>query len=130
MARLRGHRVALSGAAAANCLGLSPQVPAKPIYLTDGPDAEVPLGKLTIVLRNAPAECILVGGDLERTLVQAILYLGPDRVDERAIHQLRGAVPAGRRRRVLVAADRVGGWVGQILRVVAAPFAEEGSPHE
>jgi hypothetical protein len=129
VARLHGHRIAPSGAAAANYLGLSLQVPAKPVYLTDGPDNEIPLGKSTIVLRHAPADQVRVGGDLERTLVQAILYLGRDGVDEAAILKMRRAVPPQRRGKVLAASQRVGGWVGNVLREIAAPRTSAVVPH-
>ena len=41
LARQTGSKVVPSGAVAANRLGLSTQVPAKPVYLTDGRTREV-----------------------------------------------------------------------------------------
>lgn len=129
VARLRGYRIAITGAAAANRLGLTTQVPAKPIFLTDGPSKEIPLGKTTVVLRHASAKFVRVGGDLERALVQAVIYLGRDALDERALHKLRDAIPLARQDRVLAAARRVGGWVGQALQRVVALPANEVAAH-
>jgi hypothetical protein len=80
---------------------------------------------MTIVLRHAPANCVRVGGDLERAIVQAVLYLGRDGVDERAILKLRNAVPPARRQKLLAASKRVGGWVGEVLAQVAATPVNE-----
>jgi hypothetical protein len=129
VARLRGHRIALSGAAAANRLGLTTQVPAKPVYLTDGPSKEIQLGKMTIVLRHAPAECVRVGGDLERAIVQALFYLGPEGIDDKTILKLRRAVPPARRNRLLAAARRVGGWVEQVLQQIVVPLDDAAVGH-
>ncbi len=129
VAKLGGHRIALTGAEAANRFGLSTQVPAKLAYLTDGPDKVIHLGKTTLRLRHVPADCVRVGGPLERALVQAILYLGPDALDEKAIQKLRQAVPPTRRHKVFAAGERFGGWVGQILQKIAAPPLPETVEH-
>src|SRR4051794_13706459 len=44
LGRQTGSRVVPSGAVAANRLGLSTQVPAKPVYLTDGRTRQVRIG--------------------------------------------------------------------------------------
>lgn len=53
LGRQTGSRVVPSGAVAANRLGLSTQVPAKPVYLTDGRTRQVRIGKTLIQLRHA-----------------------------------------------------------------------------
>src|SRR5262249_40052126 len=47
------------GAAAANALGLSTQVPTKLIYLTSGPDRELQLGAQVVEMRHAPPWMLL-----------------------------------------------------------------------
>ncbi len=54
--RRTGHRVALSPAAIANRLGLSTQVSAKPVYLTDGRSRSVRVGNQTIRLKHVAAK--------------------------------------------------------------------------
>src|SRR5436305_379509 len=57
LARRTGSRIAPSGAMAANRLGLSTQVPARPVYLTDGRTREVRVGNLVFVIKHvAPKE--------------------------------------------------------------------------
>src|SRR3984893_12723653 len=53
LARETGSLVQISGARAANALGLTTQVPARSTYLTDGPSRRVVLGKRVVDLRHA-----------------------------------------------------------------------------
>ncbi|MCX6348130.1 MAG: DUF6088 family protein, partial [Candidatus Aureabacteria bacterium] len=53
IARKTDSHIIPSGAVAANVLGLSTQVPAKAIYLTDGPPRKVRYGSQTIIFRYA-----------------------------------------------------------------------------
>ncbi len=51
--RALGEIVVQSGAAAANTLGLTTQVPVRPVYLTSGPNRRLHLGKQVVELRHA-----------------------------------------------------------------------------
>ncbi len=53
IARKQKWNIVPEGAWAANLLGLSTQVPAKIIYLTDGPNNEVPIGRRSIYFKHA-----------------------------------------------------------------------------
>src|SRR5271157_1401782 len=58
IARGQRWKIVPEGAWAANLLGLSTQVPAKIIYLTDGPNREVPIGRRTIHFKHARPKAI------------------------------------------------------------------------
>jgi hypothetical protein len=51
--RALGETVVQSGAGAANKLGLTTQVPVRPVYLTSGPSRRLHLGKQLVELRHA-----------------------------------------------------------------------------
>ena len=51
--RATGEIVVQSGATAANSLGLTTQVPVRPVYLTSGPNRRLQLGKQLVELRHA-----------------------------------------------------------------------------
>ena len=53
IARRQRWKIVPDGAWAANLLGLSTQVPSKIIYLTDGPNNEVPIGRRVIHFKHA-----------------------------------------------------------------------------
>ncbi|WFU52014.1 DUF6088 family protein [Sinorhizobium terangae] len=76
LARETGSRVQIAGARAANALGLSTQVPAKSIYLTDGPSRRVVLGKRVVDLRHASPKHLIAPGSAAGTVVQALRHMG------------------------------------------------------
>ena len=79
LARETGSQVQITGAQAANALGLTTQVPAKNIYLTDGPSRRVVLGKRVVDLRHASPKHLIAPGSPAGTVVQALRHVGPDR---------------------------------------------------
>ncbi|MCZ4093364.1 DUF6088 family protein [Sinorhizobium psoraleae] len=76
LARETGSHVQITGARAANVLGLSTQVPAKSIYLTDGPSRRVVLGKRVVDLRHASPKHLIAPGSAAGTVVQALRHVG------------------------------------------------------
>lgn len=91
LARETGSQVQIAGARAANALGLSTQVPAKSIYLTDGPSRRVVLGKRVVDLRHASPKHLIAPGSPAGTVVQALRHVGPARaadVAQIAAHRL------------------------------------------
>ncbi|WP_331375735.1 DUF6088 family protein [Sinorhizobium chiapasense] len=76
LARETGSHVQIAGARAANALGLSTQVPAKSIYLTDGPSRRVVLGKRVVDLRHASPKHLIAPGSAAGTVVQALRHVG------------------------------------------------------
>ncbi len=79
LARETGSQVQIAGALAANALGLSTQVPARTIYLTDGPSRRVVLGKRVVDLRHASPKHLIAPGSPAGTVVQALRHVGPAR---------------------------------------------------
>jgi hypothetical protein len=55
VAAVTGETIVPSGAVAANRLGLSSQVPVRPVFLTSGRTRRLRLGKQAVELRHAPA---------------------------------------------------------------------------
>jgi hypothetical protein len=77
-ARETGSHLQMTGAQAANALGLSTQVPARSVYLTDGPSRRVVLGKRTVDIRHASPKHLIAPGSMAGNVVQALRHLGPD----------------------------------------------------
>lgn len=82
LARETGSVVQITGARAANAMGLTTQVPAKSTYLTDGPSKRVLLGKRVIDLRHASPKHLVAPGSVAGTVVQALRHLGPIRASD------------------------------------------------
>lgn len=82
IAEARGEIVASHGAAAANALGLTTQVPTRSVYLTSGRSRTLNLGKLVVELQHAPAWQLTLAGKPGGQIVRALAWLGPKRAQE------------------------------------------------
>src|SRR5258706_14930308 len=69
-------RLQPAGAYATNLLGLSEQVPAKVVFLTDGPSRTVKMkiGRQEIQLRHPPPKNMAAAGRLSGLLIQALRH--------------------------------------------------------
>ncbi len=82
-----GDMVFPSGATAANFLGLSTQVPAKPVYLTNGLSRTRKVAGRTIVLKHAKVPIMDRLSSKANFALQALSYLGKDNLDDQTILQ-------------------------------------------
>ncbi len=82
-------RLQPSGAYAVNLLGLSQQVPAQIVYLTDGAEKTVAIGKQQIRLKRTTPKNMATAGTTSGLVIQAFRYLGKDRVTPAHIATLR-----------------------------------------
>jgi len=82
-------RLQPSGAYAVNLLGLSQQVPAKIVYLTDGADRKVQIGKQCILLKKTTPKNMQTAGRTSGLVIQALRYLKKDGVTSGMKAQLR-----------------------------------------
>jgi hypothetical protein len=80
IARRQRWKIVPEGAWAANLLGLSTQVPAKIIYLTDGPNNEVLIGRRSIHFKHARPKAMAGLEGKFALVVQALRYLGKEGV--------------------------------------------------
>ena len=90
-----------SGAYAANLLGLSDQVPARLVYLTDGAARTIALGKLSIQFRRTSQRNMATAGRLSGVLIQAFRYLGKEHISASRIQGLKKRIPLKERKRLL-----------------------------
>lgn len=77
VAQQRGETVARHGAAAANALGLTAQVPTRIVYLTSGPSRQLRLGRQVVELKHAPRWQLALPEGLAGEAVRALAWLGP-----------------------------------------------------
>jgi hypothetical protein len=108
-----------SGAYAANLLGLSEQVPAKIVILTDGVPRRVPLGKLTLVFRRAAPRNLLGAGKPAGLVIQAIRHLRKTGLSPAMVDQLRRQLDADTKAGLRTLAADVAAWMQPIVRQIA-----------
>lgn len=93
IARRTGSRVVATGAQAANLLGLSTQVPAKPIYLTNGSSRSVAVGNQSIAFRHVGPRRMGVRNDISVMVFEALRYIGRANVTDQVAARLRSSLP-------------------------------------
>lgn len=118
LARQTGSRIAPSGATAANRLGLSTQVPARPVYLTDGRSRRVRVGNLIVELKHVPPKELPVGNRTSATVFQALRHLGKDAVDATVVSRIRKALSSRSRSQLVRDARYTTDWIGDVVRQV------------
>lgn len=116
-------RIQPAGAYAANLLGLSEQVPAKIVFLTDGPSRMVKIGATTIQLRRTTLKNMAMAGRLSGLLVQALRELGKENITVERLEHLMKIVPLDQRRELLKDIRLVPEWMHSIFRKLAEETA-------
>jgi hypothetical protein len=119
LARQTGSRIAPSGATAANRLGLSTQVPARPVYLTDGRSRQVRVGNFVVVVKHVAPKELPVGNRTSATVLQALRHLGKDAVDSTVVSQIRKALSPRNRSQLLQDARYTTDWIADTVRRIA-----------
>ena len=109
------------GPLAANLLGLSTQVPAKAVYISDGPTKTIVIGKQKILFKNARPKETGVASVRSGGVIQALRHLGRRAVDDKVIRKLRGILSAKDRRALVRDARQSADWI----YAVACAIAEE-----
>jgi hypothetical protein len=117
------HAVRLqpSGAYAANLLGLSDQVPAKVVFLTDGAPRRVKIGRQEISLKQTSPRNMATAGRLSGPIIQALRYLGRAHVDDKIMARLKQKLADADTRTLLKDVAYAPAWIGDILRRLAQP---------
>ena len=113
-------RLQSSGAYAANLLGLSEQVPAKIVFLTDGPARRVKIGRQEIVLKNTTPRNMATAGRASGTAIQALRHIGSKQIIQHHIEHLKKALSASDRAQLK--RDRVyaPGWMHSIIDTIVS----------
>jgi hypothetical protein len=112
-------RLQVSGAHAANGLGLSDQVPVRAVFLTDSRSRKVKLGKREIVLKNTSTRQMATAGRISGTVIQALRWLGRRNVDDRVVARLRRTLSDADKQQLLKDLRYAPGWIAEVMRRVA-----------
>ncbi len=119
LARKFRWRIQPSGATALNLLGLSTQVPARAVYLSDGPDKSFKVGNTTLAFEHtALKEAGFKLGE-SGLIVQALKSLGQERITPEVISKIRTWLPTSLRPRILTDTKTATGWVYSVIQQIA-----------
>lgn len=81
---ITGETIVPSGAAAAHGVGLTTQVPVRPVFLTSGPSRRLHLGKQIVELRRAPSWQLWGRGSRAGEVLRALEWLGAEEAPKAA----------------------------------------------
>lgn len=112
LAAQRGEVIVSSGAAAANTLGLTTQVPIRSVYLTSGRSRKMCLGKQVVELRHAPRWQLALAQRPAGEAVRALAWLGPEKA-EAALQTLKRKLPPGAFSELVAVAPQLPTWLAR-----------------
>jgi len=119
LAERDGERIQPTGAAAANLLGLSEQVPARFVYHTDGRPRCIHVGENIIELRKRTPRQMALTGRLSGLLVSALRWLGKGGISEARLERLRRNLSDQDRKSLLKDLPMAPTWMHPHLRFLA-----------
>ena len=118
-ARLRGETIASHGAAAANRLGLTTQVPMRTTYLTSGPSRQLKLGAQSIELKHVPHWQLMNAGRESGEVVRALAWTGRSQARE-VLARLRPSLTPKAREELIASRSSLPGWLAEMISVELA----------
>lgn len=112
-------RLQPSGAYAANLLGLTNQVPMKLLFLTDGPERKLQVGKRQILLKHTTPRNMATADRMSGTVIQALRWLGKWNVDEHTISILKERLNTDDKAQLLKYIRYAPIWIAQVIRAIS-----------
>ncbi len=119
IARRQRWKIVPEGAWAANLLGLTTQVPAKIVYLTDGPSSEVVIGRRKIYFKHARPKAMAGLEGKFALVVQALRHLGKKGVGSREITTLQAALSPAEKKKLLKDTRFTVDWIYEVAKRIA-----------
>ena len=105
-----------SGAYAANLLGLSDQVPAKIVLLTDGSARVVQVGNWHIKFKKTTPKNMATAGRVSGLVIQALRYMKQENIDDRIIKKLKGKLSDEDKKQLMSDLRYAPAWIGEIFK--------------
>jgi uncharacterized protein DUF6088 len=115
LAETHAEIVARHGAAAANALGLTTQVPTKVVYYTSRPTRRLKLGAETVELKHAPTWLLLPGKGQAGEAVRALAWIGNRHAGE-ALQKLKQQLPERTVNELIALRPALPGWLSNSIR--------------
>jgi hypothetical protein len=115
-----GDKLAPSGAAAANSLGFSTQVPARASYATSGRSRVKKAGGRSLTLKHSRAPVLDNAPDSVNAVLQVLAHLGKDNIDGDTIRRFAVRLDDRDMRMLIQARPEMPGWMGDVVLKIGA----------
>jgi hypothetical protein len=120
IAATRAETVVAHGAAAANSLGLTTQVPTKLVYLTSGKSRSLKLGAQVVEMKHAPQWMLLPSHPAAGEAVRALAWIGEHRASE-ALTTLKHTLPPSTVNELIAVRPALPGWLSKSISQTFVP---------
>jgi len=114
IAATRAETVVAHGAAAANSLGLTTQVPTKLVYLTSGKSRRLTLGAQVVEMKHAPQWMLLPSQRAAGEAVRALAWIG-QRGAPQALETLKKKLPRTTVEELIALRPALPGWLSKSI---------------
>ncbi len=108
------------GPLAAHLLGLTTQVPARSVYISDGPTKTIRIGRQAIHFKNARPKETGVNSVRSGTVIQALRHLGRSAVCDRTIEKLRRLLSVKEKQHLVRDARQSADWIYAATLAIAS----------
>ncbi len=119
-----GEMVVPHGAAEANALGLTTQVPIQEVFLTSGASRTLHLGSRCVELKHGNRWQLLLGKRPAGKVIRALAWLGPEAAPA-ALEQLHTRLPEAEWKAVCGARDALPSWLAQLISIGVCRLSDE-----
>jgi hypothetical protein len=124
IARKFGWGIIPDGATALNLVGLSTQVPAKYIYLTDGPNRSYKVGHIDLAFRHVALKEFKFKHDASGIIVHAIRALGEAHINDKTLDSIRRWLSPELRAKVRKDTSKVADWIVRAIHTITSENAD------
>jgi predicted transcriptional regulator of viral defense system len=106
----------VSGAYAANAIGISDQVPARVVVLTTGNPRKMQVGKTTVYIRQTAPRFLLAPGTTAGLIFQGVRWMGKDGVTDAMVNDLQQRLQADDKRRLTDLIPQMPRWMQPLVQ--------------
>lgn len=110
IAAVSGEVVVSHGAAEANALGLTTQVPTREVFITSGPARKLRLGNREIELKHGHRWQLALGRRLAGRVIRALSWLGPENARD-ALKKIGNQIPSEEWQAMRASRSMLPGWM-------------------
>ncbi len=122
--RATGNKVGIHGAEAARQLGLTTQVPTRPVFYTTGPTRRFKLGKTEITLKHVAPRKLYLGNRPAGIALSALWYIGKGKVTQSVIENIEKNLSTEEFEELTCARSVMPAWMAD-----AFYYFEQGQPN-
>ena len=105
-----------SGAYAANLLGLTDQVPAKIVFLTDGSHRKIQVGNQQIILKRTTPKNMATAGKISGLVFQAFRFIGQPFINDKVIRILKNRLTEKDKKMLVADLRYAPAWVEKVVK--------------